>query len=184
MNEIYKDIEGYEGLYQVSNLGRIKSLSRFQSTTERILKPVINSRGYSVVTLSKNNIHKIFSISRLVAGLFIANPENKPEVNHISGIKSDNSISNLEWCNSSENQFHAFKTGLQKPTKPWLGKSGKNHNRSKQVNQFTKSGIYLKSFENAKNAELLTGINHSGISDVCRGISKTAGGFVWRYKDI
>lgn len=181
MDEIWENITGYEGAYQISNLGRIRSLSRFNSTTERVLKPIINSRGYAVITLSKNNVHKIYSIHRLVAEYFIPNPEQKPEVNHIDGIKTNCNSSNLEWCTSSENQLHAFRTGLQKPNKPWLGKFGSDHNRSKQVSQMTKDDVLVDVFENAKHAEHVTGINHSGISDVCRGTSKTAGGFKWRY---
>jgi hypothetical protein len=180
MEESWKDILGYEGLYQVSTHGEVKSLSRFNSRTERILTPVI-SKGYPVITLSKNNIHKIYSIHRLVAECFIPNPENKPEVNHINGIKTDCLCSNLEWCTSSENQLHAFRTGLQKPYKHWIGKFGASHNRSKKVSQMTKEGVLIGTFENARHAEQLTGINHSGISDVCRGTSKTAGGFRWRY---
>ena len=113
-SEIWKPISGYEGLYEVSNLGRVKSLSRFQSTTERILKGEYDNRGYYRVRLSKENITKKFQIHRLVASVFIKNPSFvRLQINHIDGNPSNNNVSNLEWCTHSENMKHAFKTGLQ-----------------------------------------------------------------------
>ena len=118
MTEIWKDIPGYEGLYQVSNLGRVKSLSRIvnyggrkRKTTEKILKQNI-SRRYNSVQFQKCG--KTITVHRLVANAFISNPENKPQINHINGIRADNRAENLEWCTQSENQKHAYKIGLQK----------------------------------------------------------------------
>jgi len=117
MNEIWKDIAGYEGLYQVSNLGRIKSLPRNGTINlERFIKPRVDS-GYERVWLSKNNKTKPLKISRLVAMAFISNTYNKPEVNHIDGNKLNNCVVNLEWVTKSENIKHAFYSGLAKPTK-------------------------------------------------------------------
>jgi hypothetical protein len=99
--EIWKDIEGYEGLYQVSNLGRIKSLNFKRSGKEGILKSNPEG-GYCAVTLSHKR-RGVFYIHRLVATAFIPNPENKPEVNHINHNKRDNRASNLEWVTQSEN---------------------------------------------------------------------------------
>lgn len=107
-DEIWRDIDGYEGLYQVSNFGRVKS---FQKGTVRILKPAIN-RKWLFVVLCKNGGKKIFKVHRLVAMAFIPNPDGKPQVNHIDGNPQNNHVDNLEWCTPSENMQHALRTGL------------------------------------------------------------------------
>lgn len=114
MVEIWKDIKGYEGLYQVSTCGRIKSLARmvpfsnihtsgYRQLKEKILKGGITKDGYNVVTLRKDNIGKIYSIHRLVAETFIPNPNNLPEVNHKDENKVNNHVDNLEWCTHQYN---------------------------------------------------------------------------------
>lgn len=117
--EIWKDILGYEGYYMISNLGRFKSLDRLVNTCgggKRSEKGrIIVSRmfnGYEYCCTSKNNVHKKIKTHRLVAKTFIPNPENKPFVNHINGIKTDNRAENLEWCTAGENIQHAYDTGL------------------------------------------------------------------------
>ena len=112
--EIWKDIFGYEGYYQISNFGRVKS---FSYKKNRILVCSISRTGYIKYKLSKNGILKYFSCHRLVALSFIINEENKPQINHKNGIKTDNSVDNLEWCTASQNTLHSFKTGLNIPTK-------------------------------------------------------------------
>jgi hypothetical protein len=125
MKEIWKDIKGYERLYQVSNMGRVKSLARFQKAKEnsisyrkeKFLKISTRKKdGYLVCWLYKNGIRKTYLIHILVAKEFILNPENKPQVNHKDGIKSHCYESNLEWMTRSENEKHAWKIGLQKMT--------------------------------------------------------------------
>ena len=109
MQELFVDIEGYEGLYQISNLGNVKS---FKSVSKnKILKPVLR-KGYATVILRKNKVNKIHSIHRLLATAFISNSDNLPEVNHIDGNKLNNNLSNLEWCTHLENMRHAFNSGL------------------------------------------------------------------------
>ncbi len=120
--EIWKDIKGYEGLYQVSNLGRVKSYHKF--TNGVILKPKKNRYGYYFVGLCSDTKRNHY-IHRLVANTFILNMDNKPQVNHINGVKTDNRVENLEWCTNSENQSHAYKNNLKTSMK------GGNHIMSK-----------------------------------------------------
>lgn len=116
---MYKDIENYEGLYQVSSNGTVRSLPRIivnkngneQRYNGLVLKPDINELGYCRVTLSKNHSTKRFAVHHLVGKAFISNPENKPHINHIDNTPSNNDVSNLEWCTHSENMIHAQKQG-------------------------------------------------------------------------
>lgn len=110
MKEIWKPIGGYEGLYEVSNMGRIKS---FYNSEERILKKSKTTTGYWKIELRKNKIRKSFKVHRLVAFAFIANPENKPYINHIDGNPLNNKVDNLEWCTQHENLVHAYSIGLR-----------------------------------------------------------------------
>ena len=116
--EIWKEIKGYEGLYQVSNCGRIKSLSHINNLgrlrPECILGSRLSDRGYHTAVLYNNGKPKSFRVHQLVAKAFIDNPLNKPHVNHLDGVKSNNFVDNLEWVTISENQKHAFKNGLNK----------------------------------------------------------------------
>ena len=122
MIEIWKDVTGFDGLYQISNFGRVKSLEKIYYTgnymskrvqKEIVLKPYSTGR-YLCVNLSNKGLNKNYKIHRLVAIHFIPIIDGKPEVNHIDGNRLNNNVSNLEWCNRSENQFHAYKNGLQK----------------------------------------------------------------------
>lgn len=104
--EVWKPIQGYEGLYEVSNMGRVKSLPKmcgYRKSKERIIKPFINNYGYKLISLCKNNKQKHFQVHRLVANAFIPNPHNKPQVDHINRNKQDNNCNNLRWVTASEN---------------------------------------------------------------------------------
>ena len=120
--EEWRDIQGYEGYYQVSNLGRIKSI-RFNK--EKILTIQHDKDGYCTVGLTKNNKLKLCKVHRLVCKTFFNNSKNKPQVNHINGIKNDNRAENLQWCTCKENMKHGWKTGLYK------SKKGSKHGNSK-----------------------------------------------------
>jgi hypothetical protein len=108
--EIYKDVVGYEGIYQVSNLGNVKKIYK-KYPNGIILKPIYN-HGYFRIGLWQNNNKKIYYIHRLVAQSFIKNPNNYPFINHINGIKNDNNVNNLEWCTQAQNNKHAIEMGL------------------------------------------------------------------------
>jgi hypothetical protein len=120
MCEIWKDIKGYEGLYQVSNQGRIKSFPRkvnfgrsWRMTKEKFLSPALDSNNYPFVTLSVTQKHFHLSIHRAVAEAFLDNPKELREVNHINGCKIDNYVENLEWISSSDNKYHALDNDLK-----------------------------------------------------------------------
>ena len=125
--EIWKDIDGYDDKYQVSNLGRVKSMyfinRHANIPREKILKFGYNLQGYPFVVLCHSGkTSKPLSVHRLVAKAFIPNPNNYPVVNHINGIKTDNRVENLEWCTQQYNIKQSFKNGQQKPT--WENKKG------------------------------------------------------------
>ena len=164
--EIWKDIEGFEGLYQVSNLGRVKSLGNGLTwKTERILKTVRTKDGYLKLVLSKNNVRKYFRVHRLVAQAFIPNPDNLPEVNHKNEDKTDNRVENLEWCTLDYNIRYGthFKRSGKARRKPVL---------------CVETGIVYPSVSIA--AISVKGL-YGNISSCCNGKRNTAYGYHWQY---
>lgn len=165
MKEIWKDIEGYEGLYQISNLCNVKKIS-----SGRILKQCKNAYGYLKVGLNKNGKQKVFCIHTLVARAFIPNPENKSQVNHKDGNKTNNNINNLEWVTQQENLAHAFKTGLR---------------IIKKVNQYDLDGKFIKTYDSITEAgkcfSSISNRPNANISCAVRSKSATAFGYLWEY---
>lgn len=184
MEEIWKDISGYEGLYQVSNLGRVRSFDRYvrNGTSNRnikrgkILKPCVTRDGYLQLNLIKDKKKKVSTIHRLVAKAFIENPENKPCVNHIDGNKQNNNVTNLEWVTYSENTIHAMKIGLKTDPK------GRNHYK-RAVNQYTLDGKFIRRWESIKAVQDKWNLKSIKISSCCRGRIKTSLGYKWEYAD-
>ena len=172
MTEVWKDVKNYEGLYQISNLGNVKRIS-----SGKRLKPY-NRKGYIRVALSKDDTTKHIDIHRLVAQAFIPNPENKPEVNHIDGDKSNNEVSNLEWCTRKENMNHAKNTGLWKMTDDMK----KGLDQSKRTYQYDLNYNFIQSLESAEEASRQLHINTGNLHSCCEGKRKTAGGYIWSYE--
>lgn len=193
MEEIWKDIKDYEGKYQVSNLGRVRSLDRKVGNHPRkgkVLKPCVNRNGYLSVNLySKNTNRKVKSVHRLVAQSFIPNIEGKLEVNHIDGNKQNNKIDNLEWCTMSENKIHAYKTRLRQKIRLFGKENGMYQRRgkdspcSKTVIQYNKEMNKIAEYGSTCEAERKTGICSTNIAKCCRAKAKTAGGYIWKYKE-
>jgi len=185
--ENWKDIQGYEGIYQISDKGNVKSLPRewvwgngaVRRRGELILKPGLNSAGYLSINMVTNGTSKNVVVHRLVAKAFIPNPEVKAEVNHINGDKTDNRVENLEWCSREENQQHAYDTNLHKRTRAVCAENCRKL-FSKPVMQLTKDGKELNVFPSENEAERLTGINQANINACIHGKAKSAGGFIWK----
>ena len=162
MEEIWRDIEGFEGKYQVSNTGKVKSLNYRNTGKEKILKGGDNGYGYLKVGLCKDGKEKTCRINRLVAQAFIPNPDNLPEVNHIDKCKTNNCVENLEWCTSQYNTEYS-------QAKAVIG-----------INKI--SGLILE-FPSIREASRVTGTNISSITRCCQGKLKSAKGFYWHYAD-
>lgn len=185
-NEIWKDIKGYEELYQVSSLGRVRSKDKLINSRGNkkrlhrgiILRPKKKKSGYLEVSLYKDKKHKSIQVHRLVAETFIPNPQNKPEVNHKKVVTNDfcdNSIYNLEWCTREENMQHSFKYGNRIVAK------SRNSTSSKAVQQYTTDGKLMKKWFCTMDIQRELGIPNSHISACCLGKRKTAGGYKWKY---
>lgn len=174
--EIWKDIPDYEGLYQVSNFGNIR---RYKTGYEFLNRYKYKHKGYIRTALCKNNHVTHFYVHRLVAKVFIPNPENKSEVNHKDGDKTNNHVDNLEWCTRQENMKHARNTGLWNVTENMKNALIIYH--KKGVSQYTMTGKFIRSFDSAKSASDYTNINSGNITLCCRGKRNSAGGYIWEY---
>lgn len=170
--EIWKDIKGYEGLYQISNDGNVKSLNYHRTGKSKLLKTILCNNGYLYVTLSKNGKHDVRVIHRMVAEAFLDNPDNLPCINHKDEDKTNNHSSNLEFCTQKYNVHYS---------KCWMPSQ---KICSKSVLQFTKSGEFVAEYPSVNEAERQTGIHHGNISRCCNGQKgySHVGGFIWKYK--
>lgn len=168
--EVWEDIEGYEGYYQVSDLGRVKGVKRicktwngYRGVPETIIVGSLDKRGYPQVNLSISDITECYKVHRLVAIAFIPNPDNKPDVNHKDGVKTNNFKDNLEWNTKKENTQHAHRTGLAR------GRRGEEHG---QTNLTEIQAIDIKYNHNGKTGVELArmyGITTSSVSAIRTG---------------
>ena len=164
MEEIWKDVVGYEGLYQVSNLGNVRN-----TNTRKHKKQMLNKYGYYRLVLWKNNTGKNFVVHRLVAEAFIPNPNNFPYINHKDECKTNNNILNLEYCTPKYNSNY--------------GTGSKRQGKKKEipVKQYDMNGNYIQTFPSGKIAGETLGLNRSKISNCCKGKRQSTGNYKWKY---
>ena len=180
MQEVWKPIiiekngvvYDYTNKYEVSNMGRVRSLNYKRTGEIKILKPGINNWGYLYVNLCQNGEQKPFSIHRLVATMFIPNPNNLPEVNHISEVKTENFVENLEWVTPTQNVNHG--TRNERHSKKMINKQG-----AKKVVCLETGEV----FESAHDVQRKIGLTSGNVCRCCKGKRKTAGGYHWMYLD-
>lgn len=183
-NEIWKPVVGYEGLYEVSNIGRVKSLARICAhkhgqcwRKERLMKlmpygkvVLRHSNKYLHAKLTKNGISKLIPVHRIVAMAFLPNPDNLPQVNHKDENPGNNKVENLEWCDAKYNCNYGS-----------LPDYRRDYCTSRAVRQFSLDGVYLAEYSSITKASIALGIRGSVISEVCKGTKGSAGGFLWIY---
>lgn len=176
---MFKDIEGYEGLYQINQLGEVKSLDRIDSGGRkwkgRVLKNRRSKNGYMSVSLCKDKKNKSFSVHTLVAKAFIPNPNNYKEINHKDENPSNNNVDNLEWCDHKYNINYG--TCIQR-----MSQSNTNNPLiSKKVYQYTINGVFIAEYPSTREAARQTGFSKTGISEACRGNFEQLNGYIWKY---
>lgn len=212
-NEIWKDIAGWEGLYQVSNCGRVRSVKRtvwdnrgyYKNVPEKILKAGKTKNGYMLVVLIKDGVGKSHKVHQLVAKAFIPNPSNLPIINHKNEIKSDNRVENIEWCSYSYNNSYngkAKKIGEKlkgkKQSKESVRKRAEKLRGRKQSKETVRKKAEKKSkpimgvhkvsgkkvfFPSIYESSRQTGISQGNICLCCQGKRKSTGGYIWKYAD-
>lgn len=177
----WREIEGYEGYYEVSDTGEVRSVDRAvpdkKLGTKRLKGKAMklseskdkkrDGQGYLVVNLRKNHTSTVVQVHRLVAFAFIANPNNLPTVNHKDGNKHNNVVDNLEWATYAENNIHALKSELRHP-------------RRCDIAMVDSDGVIINEFKSVSEASRETGIGRGVISHCVNGRIRTAGGFVWK----
>ena len=180
---MWKPVVGYEGIYEVSDSGQVRSIYRIQCRSDnrmyriggKILRQTVNKgrgtdecrQGYCVVNLRKPGHSRVHPVHILVATAFIPNPNGHPTVNHKDGNKLNNCVENLEWMSYSENNIHALKNDLRK-------------SRGNPIAQYDKDGLLINTYISSMDAERKTGITHLNISQCINGRTSSAGGYVWR----
>jgi len=176
MEEIWKDIDEFNGDYQKSNFGRVKSVARTVNgprgevhLSDRLLSQVVNKKGYIEYQITHNGKHYSRKAHRLVALAFIDNTKGLPQINHIDGNKQNNSVDNLEWCDNRHNTIHAYQNGLIK---------------TRKVHQCDKAGNIIKVWNSGGEAARELNIEKSNIHAACIGKAKTYKGYVWKFEEV
>lgn len=175
--ELWKDVVGYEGFYQVSNMGRVRSLDRFIVAKDgtkreykgRLLTPCDAGKGYRTVMLQANGKRSTPRLCRVVATAWIPNPNNLPQVNHKDEDKSNDKAENLEWCSAVYNTNYG--TGIKRRARKI----------SRKVNQYDLNGVFVKAWDSIRDAEQALNIDNSHITRCCKGRLYQTGGFRWSY---
>lgn len=177
--EIWRTINGFEGLYEVSSLGRVRSLDRYVKHPDfkewrkgKVLKQSTSNRGYKKVTLTKNGQKYYFSVHRLVAQSFVPNPHNFPQVNHKNEEKDDNRVENLEWCTQAYN--NSFGTRLKR-----VSKANSQAHPTRSVFQYNDCGVLIHRWKSLHEMERQTGYSRANISRNYKGGRRRAYGFLW-----
>lgn len=179
--EVFKDIEGFEGLYQIGCFGTLRSLDRIAPNGRFIsgitMKLSVDRKGYNRCYLSKNNKNYTKIVHRLVALAFIPKIKDKPCVDHINGIKTDNRVENLRWCTNKENvNFELSMSNRLKSSRRYSDSP-----YSRPVSQYDLNGKFISSYDSIRRAEEAVNGSSSKISAVCRGERNTAYGFKWEF---
>lgn len=174
--EIWRDIEGYEGIYQVSNLGNVRTLKWYGGTQVKSIAQTDNGTGYKKVALSKQGKQKQLLVHRLVAMAFIPNPNNYEFVNHKDEDKTNNVVDNLEWCTKSYNSIYylnykperkkEYANRFKKNPSPMTQRIPKTHKY--RVNQYSKDGEFIATYDSPVDASIKTGIKSTKIIDACK----------------
>ena len=187
MTEVWKDIEGYEGLYQVSNFGRVKSLNYSRTGKPKIMKGDFTTQGYYRVSLSKNGTRTNRNVHILVAQAFIPNPEDKPTVDHINRDKTDNRVENLRWATQLEQTLNRDPETNRRSAET-KRKNG-DYEKLKEMNKELKGKAvigtslddgHVITYETMRTAKK-DGFDHAGICACCKGKKRQYKGYVWKY---
>lgn len=184
LGEIWRPVRGYEGWYEVSNFGRVRSLTHMiphycggeRIVRGKILKQYFTKWGYKYVMLYKDGVSKHSVVHRLVAEAFIPNPNNLPCVNHKDEDKTNNHVENLEWCTYAYNNNYGTK-------KKRISKAKTNGKRSKLVLQYTLNGEFVAEYPSGREVERQKGFEQASIGRCCLGKQKSAYGYIWKYKN-
>ena len=191
-NEQWKSIDGYVGIYEVSNLGRVRGVDRVYMRKNGspyrkkgvVIKPSVSNSGYLFVALRNNNTRRNFYVHRLVASAFISNPNNEKEIDHINGVKTDNRAENLRWCSRSGNLTNPLCVARRSGENSFLfGKTGATSFRSRAIDQYSIDGNFIRRWDSLAQAYEECKYDRGLLINTCKGRRKEAYGYIWKYAE-